>query len=495
MKIHWPFPMLDTGRALRLRAESLGCVSTPDGLPVSPGEASETLHVICPRRPLDGAAEEVRAARQMLAPGAVLLAAGEWTEPSDIGRILAAGADDYIHLNCETRELAVRLLALRLRIEDAGPKQPPLDERLRRAQRLETLGGLAGALAHNYNNLLAAIQGNAQLAQMDRNLPDSLRYTLTQIDSASQRAGDLTRQMLAYARNQEGAPRQSVSLNLIIQEMSELLRISVPQGCEVKVSLARNAPPVSGSAGELRQLLLNLAWIACERMGELGGELRLRTVFDETPSAPRLALEVESAGPIDQEQLAYAASTAGAEASALRLTASQGIVQSHGGQLESRLSPEGAFLRVTLPPIADWHMASGPQSAPTGATMPAATVLLVEDEAVVRDMAEKMLRRAGYTVFSADNAAEAWGLCEQVGMALDAVILDLHVPGMKAKEMMRGIRSMFPRLRIIIWSGQDQEAARAKLAGAEPYYFLPKQSKMTEFISALDGLLRSSREA
>lgn len=495
MKIHWPFPILEAGRALRRRAESLGYVSIPDGLPIAPDEAAVVLHVICPRNPLDEAVEEVRAARQMLAPDAILLAAGEWLDPAEIGRVLAAGADDSIHLHCETRELAVRLLTLRLRVEDAGPKQPPLDERLRRAQRLETLGGLAGALAHNYNNLLAAIQGNAQLALMDRNLTDSLRYTLNQIDSASQRAGDLTRQMLAYARNQDGAAKQTLNLNLIIQEMSELLRVSVPKGCEVKLSLARNAPPVSGSPGELRQLILNLAWTACERIGELGGELRLRTTLDESAAEPRLALEVEAAGRPDQEQIAYAASEASLEAAGLRLAASEAIVQSHAGTLEMRQTPAGPFLRVTIPPIPDWHMASTAQPEQEPAEKPAATVLLVEDEAVVRDMAEKILRRAGYTVFSADNAAEAWGLCEQIGIALDAVILDLHVPGMKAKEMIQGIRSMFPSMQIIIWSGLEQESARTKLAGAEPYHFLPKQPKMNEFVAALDGLLRTPRRA
>ncbi|MBN9656636.1 MAG: response regulator [Acidobacteria bacterium] len=494
MKIHWPFPILQAGQALRLRAESLGYVSIPDGLPVAPDEAAEVLHVICPRSPLDGAVEEVRAARQMLPPDAVLLAAGEWLEPSDIGRVLAAGADDYVHLHCETRELAVRLLALRLRVEDDGPKPPPLDERLRRAQRLETLGSLAGALAHNYNNLLAAIQGNAQLALMDRNLPDGLRYTLTQIDNASQRAGDLTRQMLAYARNQEGAQKQSLNLNLILQEVSELLRVSVPKGCEIKLSLARNTPPVSGSSGELRQLILNLAWTACERIGELGGELRLRTHFEETPSAPLVVLEVAAAGPPDQERIAYAASETGIDEAALRLEAARLILQSHNGTLEIRQTPEGPVLRATIPPIPGWHMTTTAQPEQVPAGKPA-TVLLVEDEAVVRDMAEKFLRRAGYTVFSADNAAEAWGLCEQVGVALNAVILDLHVPGMKTREMMQGIRSMFPGMQIIIWSGVEQEAVQAKLAGAEPYHFLPKQPKMSEFVSALDGLLRTPRQA
>ncbi|MGJ5815000.1 hybrid sensor histidine kinase/response regulator [Paludibaculum fermentans] len=489
MKIHWPVPIEDSVLALRQRVEMLGYVSIAGGLTAPPDETLPVLHMAYPRGPLEHALAAVRALRQVLAPDAVMLATGEWVDPAEIGQLFAAGADDYVSLNCETRELAVRLLALKERLEKRT--QQSLDQRLRRAQRLETLGTLAGALAHNYNNLLAAIQGNAQLAMMDRTLPETLRYGLTQIDRVSQRAGDLTKQMLAYARNQEGAPRQALNLNLIVQEMSELVRVSVPEGWSVKSGLARNIPPLLGRASELRQLVLNLAWGACGGLGEEGGELRLRTVFDEEAAEPVVVLETEAVGlagrPGPEVQ---------SEAAELRLTVSRSIAESHGGALEVLERPDGGvMLRALIPPIAGWRMVTPARSMQQSAIARPATVLLVEDEPAVRDMAEKLLRRAGYTVFSADNAAEAWGLCEQVGAALDVVILDLHVPGMRAKEMVHGIRSMFPKMKIVIWSGLEEEAARAKLAGAEPYHFLPKQPKVAEFVAALNELLQSANEA
>ncbi|QOY85466.1 hybrid sensor histidine kinase/response regulator [Paludibaculum fermentans] len=500
MKIQWPIPIDEAGRALRKRAESLGYVSVPDGVLVSPEEPGLVLHVICPRGPLDQAGEAVRAVRQMLAVDAVLLAAGEWVEPAEIGTLLAAGADDYIALNCETRELAVRLLALRLRVEGGGRAQTPLEERLRSAQRLETLGSLAGVLAHDYNNLLAAIQGNAQLALMDRSITEAVKYSLAQIDTAAQRAGDMTKQMLAYASNRDAGKTRTLNLNQILREMTELLRVSVPHGCTFKYSLARNAPPVAGRAAELRQLILNLAWNACESQGGMGGEVKIRTGFDESAQPALVTLEVEDDGPgISAEDRLRIFdpqfSTKGGQRG-LGLAAARVIAESHGGSLDVVSTPgSGACFRFTMPPIPGWHMQTHSSAGLDAEEQLNATLLLIDDEPAVREVAEKMLRRVGHTVFVTDSYAEGWSLCEQIGAALDVVILDLSLPGLDPKELVRRIRSAFPRMQIVVWSGAEESAVHAKLAGAEPYHLLPKQPRMNDFVASIQDLLRAAKKA
>ncbi len=500
MKIHWPMPIGEAWRALRGRAESLGYVSIPDGVPVPPDGAGLVLHVICPRGPLDQAGEAVRAVRQMLAVDAVLLAAGEWVEPAEIAALLAAGADDYIALNCETRELAVRLLALRLRVEGGGRPQTPLEARLRRAQRLETLGSLAGGLAHDYNNLLAAIQGNAQLALMDRSITDGVKYSLTQIDKAAQRAGDMTKQMLAYASNRDAGRTQTLNLNQILRELTELLRVSTPRGCTCKYNLARNAPPVAGRAAELRQLILNLVWNACESQGASGGEVRIRTEFDENAQPAMVTLEVEDDGPgISAEDRLRIFDPGFSTKDGLRglgLAAARVIAESHGGTLNVvSEAGSGACFRFSLPPLPGWHMTARSAAELDSGQGPTFTLLLIDDEPAVREVAEKMLRRAGHTVFVTDSYAEGWSLCEQVGTALDAVILDLSMPGMDVKDLIGRIRLAFPRMQIVVWSGADETAVRLKLAGAEPYLLLPKQPRMTEFVTAIQDLLREAKKA
>ncbi|WP_321475833.1 ATP-binding protein [uncultured Paludibaculum sp.] len=487
---------------LERRASALGYASIPPTSVCPAAEDEDVLHLICLSDGLDRSAAVVRAVRQTIEPDAVLLAAGVWNDPAEIGQMLAAGADDYLSLNCETRELAVRLLALQVRVRNRskshGSRQ--LEDRLRHAQRLETLGAVAGAMAHSYNNLLAAIQGNAELALMDRTLPDALKYCLTQIDTVSQRAGDLTRQMQVYIRNRDGGSVLAVSLNQIVQEMGDLLRVSASSDCALKVSLARNVPPMTGRAAELRQMLLNLVWNACEAVGDSGGEVRIRTLFQDEAEPALVTLEVEDTGPGVPENLRARIfdplfSTKG-EDRGLGLAVAREIAESHGGTIDvTSGTGGGACFRVRIPPVPDWRMNRPVLAAADLEAKAALTVLLIDEEPAVREAAEKSLRRAGYTVFAADNAIEGWKLCEQVGMALDAVILDPRIHGMKPRELVQGIRTMYPRMPIVVWSGADETAAKASLSGAEPYDFLRKEPQMGAFIAGLDALLRGNGKA
>lgn len=480
MRIHWVF----ADDALRAQVEPLG-------YPAASGPGVDVLHVACLPADLTLAAAQVRAARRGLPADAALLAAGRWTEPAEVEALLAAGADDYVLLEGETRALAVRLLSWRHRSERMAAAHP-LSAQLQHAQRLETLGAISNRIAHDFNNLLAAIQGNAELALMGRDLAEPLRYSLAQIDKTAQRAGDLTRQMLAYARNRvQGV--EALSLNELLREMEALLASTAPGGGTLKLNLGRNVPPVSGRANDLRQLLLNLVWNACE--AQPGGEVQVRTSFDdeaEPPLVAQVVLEVEDAGPgVPEDARArlfdplYSTKGAGR---GLGLAAAQAIAAAHGGRIEVHSGRSGgACFRVLLPPIDDWRIrradAAQPERAP-------ATILLIEPERALREAAERLLRRAGYTVFATEQVAEGLSLCEQLAVVLDAVILDPGPGGRGTPELIQAIHALSAGLRVVVWSGQEEPAVRALLAGAEPYDFLQRQPQMSVFIADLDELVR-----
>lgn len=490
MKLHWVFPVEAAGLVWQRQAEALGYETVQPGV-----EDTSMLHLVLVPPDATQAAALVRLARQTLEPGAVVLALGTITEVAEIEAILTAGADDYLGLYGETRELALRLLVLRGRLA-ARAEPPSWADRVRRAQRLETLGSVANRIAHDYNNLLAAIQGNAELALMDRGLEPGLKYTLTQIDKSAQRAGDLTRQMLAYARNGNLNGVETLSVNQLIREMEELLRATAPGGCSLKFDLARNAPPMPGQAQGLRQLALILLWNACE--SRPGGVVTMRTVFDEEVESPLIRLEVEDLGagvPVGERAEVFDPSfTTKGKGRGLGLAAARAIVEAHGGRLEVvDGAGGGACVRASFPPVADWRIARPAPALSAHPPSPPATVLLIEPERALREAAEKSLRRAGYTVFAVDDAAEGWTLCEQVGVALDAVILDPGVPSLRAPELLRRIHAILPELRLILWSAGEESSARAAIGDAAPYHFLAKQPQMALFIEELDALVRGAR--
>jgi two-component system cell cycle sensor histidine kinase/response regulator CckA len=350
--------------------------------------------------------------------------------------------------------------------------QKALEERQRellQAQKMEVVGRLAGGIAHDFNNLLTAIKGTLHLVLMDLPPDSPLRADLDEIDRASSRAAELTAQLLTFSRKQIVRP-EVVDVNEIVSRAERLLRRVIGEDIDFRSALAPGLWRVRADAGQVEQVLVNLVVNARDAMPQGGrlsvGTRNLRVERDEpaagTPADPGdyVVLEVQDSGTgIDALTLPlifdpFFTTKAVGKGTGLGLSTVYGIVSGGGGHVEVQSEPgQGALFRVYLPraePAAECAArAPEPASAPTGSE----TVLLAEDEDVVRRLASRILRRAGYTVIEASDGAQALDLCASLEGDLHLLLTDTVMPGMSGPELARRVTLLRPGVRVLFTSG------------------------------------------
>lgn len=369
-----------------------------------------------------------------------------------------------------------------------------LEQQVQHAQKLESLGVLAGGIAHDFNNLLVAIMGNADLAEGVLEEGHPARDPLDEVMRASQRAADLCQQMLAYAGKGRAAVGP-VDLNEVVDEMGQLMGVSISKGALFRTDLATDLPPVTADVVQLRQVVLNLLTNASDALERGEGEIRMATykatprdfdataaVLDERPVAVRLvALEVSDTGVGMDEgtrsRIFEPFFSTKARGRGLGLAAVLGIVRGHRGTLELWSEPgAGTRVRVLLPALDPSSTRVGPAPEPLVPTIPAGVlrgrVLIVDDEAPVRAVARRMLEEAGLEVVEAGDGREAIERFRELDGEVDVVLLDLTMPRMGGAETARELRRLAPELRIILSTGYSDLAATA--AGAEGLPLLRK---------------------
>jgi signal transduction histidine kinase/ActR/RegA family two-component response regulator len=438
----------------------------------------------------------LREQRKLAGDEVILLGLGSWRDPKKIEALLEAGADDYTHYPCETKQLAVRLTVLQRQRErhSVNAEQRRLLERVQQTQKVETLRTLTGSIAHDFNNLLAAIVGNTELALLDSSIQPPVRYSLDQIDKAARRASDLARQMLVYT-GKSALEFKSVNLSELVEELTDLLRVSISRRCTIKYHLMRPLPPVRGEAGQLRQVVMNLIANAAEAMGHEGGVIRVKTLAVHSGGSTLVGIEVTDTGRgVDADTKTrmfdpfYTTKSSGR---GLGLAAVQGIVDTHRGRIEVESEPgRGATFRVLLPALTQDHPAStyGLESEWRGE----GKLLLVDDEEAVREAAQRLLKRAGFTVLEAGSGDEGLALFEANANDLRAVILDLSMPGMDGTELLQVIRERSPRMKVIVWSGHEERDVRASLERFQPVSFVEKPAHVRELAAELKRALEQA---
>src|ERR1035437_1484848 len=209
----------------------------------------------------------VREFRRRAGDRTPIVVMGSWTQPGEVSPLLDNGADDYVPPPGDLQSVAMRLaVATHLaRKHSADAQHLRLEERLAQTSKTEGIATLAGSLAHDFNNLLAAILGNTELALIDLAPKSPIRYSLEQIDKTSRRAAELARQMLTFSRRgARGSEFSAVNLNELVQEMAELLRISIPKSCTIRYYFTRPLPVIWGDPSQLRQVVMNLLLNAAE---------------------------------------------------------------------------------------------------------------------------------------------------------------------------------------------------------------------------------------
>jgi two-component system, cell cycle sensor histidine kinase and response regulator CckA len=475
-------PLLDSlGYRVRITTQPAGIVA---------GETELAL-VQLPSRHTD-AVTLLRVWREALPPGQPILALGAWTDPEQVEPLLRGGATDYLASPWQTRELAVRLLVLRRSTKRLTQE---LQQRVAETQRLETLAALSGSLAHDFNNLLAAILGNAEVAMLDSSLSGSTRYSLEQIDRASRHAAELTRQMVTYSGRPEPG-FQPVSLAELVEDMAEILRASISRLSQVEFDFEPNLPAVLGEPSQLRQVVMNLLVNASEAMTPHGGVILVSARTQRRGDPARVILEVADSGagipPEYQQRIFDPFFSTKRSGRGLGLAAVRSIVNSHGGAVEVESEPgRGSTFRLDFPALVGVEARrSGVTELPRGRGT--GLVLLIEDEAPVREAAAHLLARSGFTVLEAADGQEGASLFKRHAAALQAVILDLGLSGLAGEDLLRLIRQRRSDLCVVIWSGFDRSEIEARTRGMAVTAIIEKPGHVRELAAvlcrSLDGL-------
>lgn len=365
-------------------------------------------------------------------------------------------------------------------------EQVKLQSRVEQSQKLESLGLVAGGVAHDFNNILMAILGNADLALEDDTMDAAeLRRRMHEIRRASRRAAELCRQMLAYA-GKEPLRQDEVDLTTLTESSLDLVRSTVPPKIELRPTLAPDLPAVLADPTQLRQVAMNLILNAVEsfegvtsdakdtarpRVVEIDtGAVRLDpTFFQETiladplPGGDYVYLKVKDNGSgMDaetQKRIFDPFFTTKFTGRGLGLAAVLGIVRSHRGTLRVNSRPgEGTTLEMFLPALDHRADPSGTGSWENiGSWYRTGTVLVVDDEEIVRSVVSVMLRNTGFEVLLAADGSQALELFAEHRQDIVVVIMDLSIPGSSSQELFERLRQIDPDVRVVLSSGYSAD--------------------------------------
>ncbi|MBI3687197.1 MAG: response regulator [Actinobacteria bacterium] len=383
-------------------------------------------------------------------------------------------------------------------IQDTTEQRLVLD-RLREAEKSETIGRLAGGLAHDFNNLLTVVRTSLELIETEPGLSETTCQLLGAIRNASERASTLTRQLLTFGRRSARDPGP-VDLNGVVRRAADLLHRLLREDIELAVRLEPELGLVEADTGELEQVVLNLALHARDELPD-GGRIAVETERRELDPAAATGLgllpgryavlTVRDNGPGMAEELTaslfepFTRPAGRARRTGLGLASSYVVADRCGGTIAVDSAPgAGTAFRVYLPATATSSQPTAP-AEPVVAGRGGQTVLLVEDEPEVRRLTRMVLEREGFTVLDADGAATALAILERHGSAIDLLLTDVVMPGMNGFELADAASRRHPQIRRLFMSGYP-DAPRP--ATARPDHLLAKPFTSAE-------LLRRTAEA
>ncbi|MEO6056302.1 MAG: PAS domain S-box protein [Gemmatimonadales bacterium] len=359
-------------------------------------------------------------------------------------------------------------------------------EQLRQAQKMEAVGRLAGGVAHDFNNLLSAILSYSEMILADLPDPHPSRGDVEQIRQAGLRAAELTRQLLAFSRRQLMQLR-SVDLNSVVAGVDRMLRRVIGEDIELRTVLAPAACCAKADAGQLEQVLMNLVVNARDAM-PAGGTLTIATdsvdvrpgLHERDPSPGRyVTLSVCDTGIGMTSELQarifepFFTTKGPGHGTGLGLSTVDGIVAQSGGHVVTASAPgAGSTFTIFLPAHAADPDPIAPVAAPAQARSGVETILLVEDEDLVRQLTREILRRNGYHVLVASDGFEAMAILRDSPESIDLMITDVVMPRMSGHELVELARPLRTGMRILYVSGYSEEA-------------IARQGQLTEGIELL----------
>ena len=397
----------------------------------------------------------------------------------------------------------------RKRVEEEKRK---LERQVQQAQKLESLGVLAGGIAHDFNNLLMVVLGYAELAQKEISPMSPALRSLTEITTATQRAADLCRQMLAYAGKAAFA-LERVGLRELVEEMAHLLKTAISKNAILTLNLERGLPPIEADPSQIRQIVMNLIINASEAIGDRDGVITVsvgatrcdakylqRTeLHDDLAPGRYVHLEVtDTGGGMDAETQSrifepfFSTKFTGR---GLGLAAVLGIVRSHKGAIKVDSEPgKGTTFKVLFPALTEKRDAvRSPKSSSLADWRGKGTILLADDEESLVALGARMLEHLGFTVLTAADGLQAVELYRERGKEIDLVLMDLTMPHMDGAKAFDGLRRLNPDVRVVLASGHSREDVASRFAGKGLSGVLQKPYTLFKLKEVLAGLIMQSK--
>lgn len=358
-------------------------------------------------------------------------------------------------------------------------------------QKLESIGTLAGGIAHDFNNLLGGILANAELSLADPADAPALVEGLQNIRGAALRGSEIVRQLMVYS-GRETAASGLVDVSGIVQEMTGLLKVSVTKQAAIEMSLCSPLPAVRANPAQLSQVVLNLVINASDALGDKPGTIRVRTA---PGTADCIVLEVSDTGcgipAAVQARIFDPYFSTKTPGRGLGLAVVQGIVRGLGGAIhvDSTLG-RGTTVEVLLPVASGVPVADDSNDVFAGENVDSrgGTVLIVEDEEMLRLAVSKLLRREGFAVI---EAADGPAAIEQLrtNSDVDVMFLDVTLPGLPSPEVLLEASRIRPGLRVVLTSAYDEQRVAALFAGLSFARFIRKPYLVAQVATMLRAML------
>ncbi len=370
-----------------------------------------------------------------------------------------------------------------------------LEAQLRQAQKMEALGRLVGGIAHDFNNLLTGINGNAELVLGQLEPWNPVRPRLETIRGAGERAAKLTKQLLTFSRKQVVQP-EVLEVNSQVQKFADILERLLGERIRLVLTLAPDAGSIKADAGQLDQVLLNLATNARDAMPE-GGVLTIETM-PVPGDEPRVKLVVRDTGHGFSDDVRaclfdpFFTTKEQGKGTGLGLSITYGIVSQHGGTIEVESARgRGTAFTITFPRVAA-TTAAEPAPQPAGQQVP--TVLLVEDEAMVRDIAAHMLKIQGYQVLEAESGPDALRQAAAFPGPIHLLLTDVMMPEIKGHELADRMKTIRPNLSVVFMSGHNQDELLRQGIMGRATRFVPKPFSSEALLLAVKWALGSQAQ-
>ncbi len=422
---------------------------------------------------------------------------GSWRDFESAARLLDAGDERRLYV------INARDITERKRTEEALRRS---EELLRHSQKMEAVGRLAGGVAHDFNNLLTAISGYAELLREEAPADTEMRREVDEIIKAAERAHGLTRQLLAFSRKQVLEPRL-LNLNGVLQDLTKMLRRLIGEDIELVTEFEPDPGLVRVHACQIEQMIINLVVNARDAMPG-GGRLVIRTSrldllhrltrdrFSVEPGSYTVLDVSDNGKGMDESVMQHLfepffTTKEVGKGTGLGLAMVYGIVQQSGGHILVRSAPgQGATFSIYLPRIEGRETVPAPPPAPRS-VRGRETVLVAEDEELLRQLTEKLLTQQGYRVLTARDGREALRIMEDRGASIDLLLTDIVMPYISGPSLAEQCREKFPRLRVLYMSGYAQDALSGATDVKPGHNFIQKPFKPAD----LHALVREVLDA